>query len=503
LSTFSSIENGRYSEIAENLAPSIKAYFQIVAGTGGNHPSISVVKHDAEKHASALNALDVVVASKLEYGDRVGLIKYIDGPVDFHDILGIVDNIEHFVNIMRYRRSTFTPDDLKELKKLLAQENFLEGHHVQQLRHPLSALLFSMFQGRNPEFSTISETFLKQKLDNPTIEMDYENFSYMRLIVELSTDIFYQPAYCQKMDKAMMGVFDDRLFYNALINPILVEADEKIKSREQYTNLKQFHFASIVKTTMKRLPVIQIELVKELVSKINDAAIDSLFSVESKSQILKNMDLIDNPQFQKRDGNFTSADLLNLDGLEDTSQLQGHHWRMMRLFALIRSKNNVMDASDLSKPFYSKDLEIKFNEFYGDLYQECIGCMFPAVDQSVFLVLWEKAIHLNQKGHNMSYEFLREMYDQNKSIFWIPILGLVIQEKEIPQAYWDIAQKIRISNVDAASYLDFLCRWVYPLSYNSHQRSKLLAFSRVLSEKFAGFSKKSYYLKNRLLVDDM
>jgi len=305
------------------------------------------------------------------------------------------------------------------------------------------------------------------------------------------------------MDKGMMGLFDDRLFYKALINPILLEADKKIKSREQYTSVKEFHFAKTIKTQMERLPIIQTELVKELVSKIRDAATDLFFSVESKSQILKNMYLIDNPHFGKGDENYTSIDLLNLRDMDENhhiSQSKGHHWRMMRLFALIRSQSDVMDASDLSKPPHGRVLEIKFNEFYSNLYKECTDCMFPAGNQSVFLFLWKNAIYLNNKDHNMSYDFLKEMYNANKSIFWIPILALVIKGEEIPMEYWSIAKTIEISNGDAASYFDFLCRWVYPLSFHSDQKEKLLAFSKVLSEvgEFAQLSKDSHYLSKNL-----
>ena len=507
LSTFAGMEKGKYSKITKDLYPSIKAYFQNVSGTTIKHPSYYVVDHYAEYHAATLNALDRVVASKLEHGERDSLIKYIDGPMDFLLIPHIEYNIQLFIDVMQYKGQPYTPEDLKQFKKLLAPKNFLHLHQVQQLENPLRVLLFSMFQGRNPELRATSESFLKKMLDNQKVKMIYDESHDIRLVAKLSTYIFDQPAYCQIMDKGMMGFFDDRLFYKALIDPILLEADNKMKYRGQQTKLEQFHFAETIENQMKILPIIQTELIHELVLKIENAAKDSVFSVESKAQILKNMYLIDNPHFEHGDGGFTVGDVLNLgDGEENSfaSQSKGHHWRMMRLFALIRSKNDVMDASDLSKPFYSKELEIKFNEFYKNLYENCTHCMFPAAKHSIFLFLWRNATYLAHPQHNMSFEFLKEMYNQNKSLFWIPILSLVIKGEAIPMEYWEISEKIIIPDSDAASYLDFLCRWVYPLSYNSAQKQKLLDFSKVLSEDggFRSLSSESYYLSQKLLVEN-
>ena len=158
-----------------------------------------------------------------------------------------------------------------------------------------------------------------------------------------------------------------------------------------------------------------------------------------------------------------------------------------------------MEASWNSGGITDDELRRKFNEFYDEIYENSIETIFPSAEQSIFLHIWQKVLKFNAKGAVFSDSFLREMYDANKSIFWIPILVLVIKGKEIPMEYWQIAQAIEIPNSDAASYFDFLCRWVYPLSYDSGQKQKLLDFSRVLSRDggFARLSTLSHYLPSR------
>jgi hypothetical protein len=503
LSTFSSIENGRYSEIAENLAPSIKAYFQNVTGRGENSStanSVFVIKHNSEYNAKHLNDLDLVVASKLGRGHS-SLVTYIDGPKNFYQLPDIVYNIRHFINTMQDMSITWTVKNLMELNKLLPQEDFLSSHDVKtKLISASDVLLFSMFQVRNPKLRKNSEMFFNQTLHSNALGYSSMYTKHMDLVVKLSTSIddqsFFGPTTCKKM----MGVYDHTLFYKEFLNPIINDARRKYKSIGASVDLTGYEFSSSIAKAFKEYPLIQTKLVQELALKTQGQT----FSEKSRSQILKTLYLIDNPHIDESDLTGIAKGLLSIDDAyrgDQSLQSRGQHWRMMQMFAILRSQTGVMDASVIGVKATKSELEYKFNAFYEDLYKHDITCMFPAATQTVFLNIWKGADFSSTDG--MSYNFLREMYEQNKSIFWLPILGLVVQEKKIPPDYWKIAKEIKISDTDAASYFDFLCRWVYPLSYNTDQKSKLLAFSRVLSEKFTGLSKKSFYLKNRLLVDDM
>jgi hypothetical protein len=497
LSTLSSMENGKHSELAEKLAPSIKAYFQNVAGQGGNRSTekiYSVIKCDGKWNAKNMKGLDLAVASKLGDGEGA-LVTYIDGPKEWTVLSNIFDNIRSFISVMGDISMNITSQNSNELKKLLPQEDLLNSHIVtQRMKSASDVLLLCMFQVRNPHLTRVSEAFFNQTLQNS--ELGYATFPAhsMDLIVKLSTGIVERSFFNPIAYKKMISIYDHTLFYKSLLHTIIYDVKEKFKS-----NGASMDLTKIIAKARDLLPLIQTKLVQELELKTQSET----FSEETRSQILQNMYLIDNTHLDSSDLTGIARGLLSLDRADEnvhSSQNRGQHWRVMQLFALIRSQTSVIDTSLVGVKASKQELEKKFNTFYEDLYQDNISFMFPAVTQTVFLNLWKNVDFTSRSG--MSYEFLRKMYDQNKSIFWLPILGLVIQDKPIPPIYWVIAKQINITSADAASNFDFLCRWVYPLSYNSDQKSKLLQFSDVLYDKgqFKDIRQNSSYLSQLISV---
>jgi hypothetical protein len=448
--------------------------------------------------------MDRHLSQKLENGQSA-LVKYVDGPRNFNQIIDIEDNIRHFVHIMKSDDIEFDKRNVEKLKALLAKQDFLQhSNYVLYDKEPVNALLFSMFQARNPDLRATSENFLKGKLNKPKVEMKYSSASNKDIVVALSTEITHQPDYCLDMDKQMIRFYDHKIFYDAFAQHIIDDIVEKQKSRGSLTKLDEYYLAPSINKEFEKYTPMQTALVQGLVSKIEKVLSDQVWSKQSKTQILQNLQLIDNPHIEKSDFTHDTAKLLSLDDTDkegEISQSRDQHWRMMQLFAYIRKHSDVMEASWSRGGVTEDELQTKFNKFYDDIYQNSIESIFPSTDQSIFLQIWKKTKNFNEGGDSLSHDFLREMYDANKSIFWIPILALVIKDEAIPPEYWHIANTIEIPESDAASYLDFLCRWVYPLSYDSDQKEKLLGFSKVLS-KDGGFTQlfsKSHYLSQNLL----
>jgi hypothetical protein len=501
-----SMDDGKDKELAKNIYPSIHAYFQNVAGRGGNvsaAKSFFIIPHDAEKRAVYLKSMDRIASEKLKSGQGA-LVEYVDGPRNYNRISDIEYNIQNFVNITKSDIIEFDGSNVEKLKAFLPQEDFLRSRHVRNIKNMTNALLFSMFEARNPDLKTSSENFLKSVLNDPEAGNNFNPSTNMDLVVELSTGIIHQPDYCLEMDKQMIQLYDHTLYHQAFVHPIIDDIMKKQVYIGPVTTLNEHRLADTIRQEFNQYPLIQTKLVKKLASTIQNAAGEETSSKTLQTQILKNMQLIDHPRLEKSDVNSKSLmkNILIL-GDEDqggeVSQSRGQHWRMMRLFAYIRKTTKVMEASWNSGGITDDELRRKFNEFYDEIYENSIETIFPSADQSIFLHIWQKVTKFNAKGAVFSDSFLREMYDANKSIFWIPILVLVIKGKEIPMEYWQIAQAIEIPNSDAASYFDFLCRWVYPLSYDSDQKQKLLDFSRVLSRDggFARLSTLSHYLPSR------
>jgi hypothetical protein len=481
-------------DLAEDIYPSIHAYFQNLAGVNiSEAKSIFVLKHDAKNTASKLNDLDGYIHASLDRGDGT-LVKYIDGQKKFENIEDIQQNIRKYINLMRYGDINLNTENLKEVNKLLANKDFLH-FPIQDLKNGermSSVLLFSMFQARNPTLKWISENTLKRILHE--IKGNYKtNIGDFERVIELSAEVLYQPDYCLKMDKEMIGLYDHAVFYNAVAPALIKQFQFSYNHMREKTNLDFYFVASKVKDEFNKYQSIQPELIKSLVSKIESATqygYRDLAPQQTMDLIIRHMDLIENPHIESLDySTDPEMDLLNFDENEgdDPKQIRDHHHRMMRLFGFISSKSTA----------FGRISHQKFNEFYEDIYSNALSSIFPAADQTIFLELGTSR-YLDKDGSDLlSYEFLRKMYDANKSMFWIPILALVIKDKTIPEEYWNIAKIIHISSEDAASYFDFLCRWVYPLSYDSSQKPKILEFSKVLSSKFEGVSELFHYLKGK------
>ena len=127
----------------------------------------------------------------------------------------------------------------------------------------------------------------------------------------------------------------------------------------------------------------------------------------------------------------------------------------------------------------------KYSIFYNNLYKKHPGLVIPPCNQTIFLEIWKDTTHVNEQEENFKLRFLKQIYERNQGLFWLPIIACVLQRTPIHQNSWSIAKNIDIPSSDAASYLDFLYRWVFPTTFTKDDvQPILLEFEGNLTKHF-------------------
>jgi hypothetical protein len=249
----------------------------------------------------------------------------------------------------------------------------------------------------------------------------------------------------------------------------------------------------------------QHRLIKELEFEIRKGTESGNFSEISQKRIFTTINLIENITLDKAD--LPSLDLLKSSGTiwrgweynqqildpiwkQSLSQLSTHWGMMIKLYQNLSSESNPYISRRPEQELWGHSDEqlIEHSEFYQSIYQTCPWVVFPPCDQTIFLEVWKTRFHQVDDSF-FKVHLLRKIYSQNKGLFWLPIIGSVLQKKPIHEDYWRIASHIGIPKSDAASYMDFLYRWVFPSTFSrSDVKPILLEFRQILTQHFGNFS---------------
>jgi hypothetical protein len=132
---------------------------------------------------------------------------------------------------------------------------------------------------------------------------------------------------------------------------------------------------------------------------------------------------------------------------------------------------------------YRKQGALIFPDFFGKLLKEKIYTVFPTMQQDIFRDLWSSS-HMSVSQLYLSHDSLSDLYYENPSIFWLPLLKLVIDDemgsnpsnKADFNIYMNMIKTLKIPIKDAGNYFDFICMWVYPFTFNNVESSKLRNF---------------------------
>jgi hypothetical protein len=165
----------------------------------------------------------------------------------------------------------------------------------------------------------------------------------------------------------------------------------------------------------------------------------------------------------------------------------GHIYSISAMFI----KNLDMPASRIQGPHI-------YSTFFGNLIQTNIYAIFPTMNQRVFLDLWNNRFRTKNKEY-LTYSSLNDLYSANPSIFWLPLLELVIKGKlDRPfHDYMQMIKELKIPIQDAGNYFDFICMWVYPFTFQTEQAEKLNAFFGALVQTgYGNLKENSYIAKN-------
>jgi hypothetical protein len=143
----------------------------------------------------------------------------------------------------------------------------------------------------------------------------------------------------------------------------------------------------------------------------------------------------------------------------------------------------TLKPDNLNKAFIYQFKDYSY--FYQGIYKKYPEFVFPPCIQTIFLDLWDSETCINEDDTNFKVHFLKQIYAQNQGLFWLPVIACVLQQRPIPLQYWVMAKYIKIPPEDAASYIDFLYRWVFPTTFTKDDvRPILMEFRGNLTEVF-------------------
>ena len=162
-----------------------------------------------------------------------------------------------------------------------------------------------------------------------------------------------------------------------------------------------------------------------------------------------------------------------------TKQIKGRLGHIYRVFVgqIMKEYNTDIDE-------YRKQGALIFPDFFGKLLKEKIYTVFPTMQQNIFKDLWSSS-HMSVVSQlYLSHNSLSDLYYENPSIFWLPLLKLVIDDKMGSNPsnkadfniYMNMIKTLKIPIKDAGNYFDFICMWVYPFTFNNVESSKLRNF---------------------------
>jgi hypothetical protein len=154
-----------------------------------------------------------------------------------------------------------------------------------------------------------------------------------------------------------------------------------------------------------------------------------------------------------------------------------------------------------TKYFHGENMPSFFSDCFKYFIKEGTSALIPSTNQTIFMDFWTSSHFQSEISRENSYIFLRNIYDVNKGLFWMPLVLHIIHMKNIEDEspddylknYLTLAIEMGINGTDTGVLFDFLCMWIYQLEIPDNYQ-KLLSIKHILQNSFDDF--KSIHAKN-------
>jgi hypothetical protein len=490
------IEGCDAKELSQELKPLLRSFMSV-----SNFTDIQVVKRGrGNVTASALRQ----IATELEKGGLLHAnklrLKFVDEPLPFTTKRNILTNFKNYLDFICESEIVLNSTNMSKIQMLIPTSDLCGSIlEVRPTQDVYEKLIIPAYQYRNPYLARDAQNFLEKVFLEPEKLIFLNKATFISELITLTVNTPH-PELVQS-DAQLMKQYNMAFFHGFFI-PHLVE---DLANLHRHTFMWSFDSHIMTNKFLDKLTddaknsFFQHKLVGELSLKVSQGISGRVFTEISQRHILTIAALIENIKLDPKD----TSDLGNLgflDGYSYNIQWLGPSWEdslnaynplpphwimMLHLYGNLTLPQNVFLPSPPNLHPHDVFQMEKYSIFYNNLYKKHPGLVFPPCNQTIFLEVWRNATRINEQEGDFNVRFLKQIYQRNQGLFWLPIIACVLQRKPIHEDYWIIAENIDIPKSDAASYLDFLYRWVFPTTFTKDDvKPILLEFRGNLTNKF-------------------
>ncbi len=485
---FQSITQDSIKKLANKLRPTAQLFTAKLASNKYlGSQSLVYCDHDNIWDCKFLQDIDGALTQQLktrlspEELDSDHLVKYVGNETSSSlEFIKLVDNSTQFSKNLD--------------SKFIPSENFLTQHQIMLNQGPSAVLLLVMFQNYSPDLKNISLEYWKKYLSKTTY---HKNVNYAANLAKLS--IAVQQKDTLQVNKRLLGELDELIFKSSYHQDAMKYATDLISGQRWFSFLASSPIDSPVfynHLQEKSDAFVQVALVKsihDLLEQTKTFTHHTEFSSDIKDNFLSISFLIDETNKEKWD---TGNEV-------DIARKYRFFSRHCHFFGNRHLENIFQIGLDVIDNLTSQEHEKSklFQTYIDTLMKSHITVLFPVMGQNLFLDLWNHKQMQTNGDDGLSHNFLKQIYNINKDIFWLPFLAHVVHaDFSSPNfvSYANMIKELNFPREDAALYLDLLYDKIYYFhSQNFVFVQNLFNFREILEKIFYNEGDKKYYFRSQ------